>query len=88
MRGAAAWPQPAERFLFELCCKILFEEALQRAAAGLLHEYMGQKRRKCPKKRVSSLLQPHSRRALPGSTARVSAALPGTQGVRLTDQTE
>ena len=32
-----------------------------------------------PKKRVSSLLQPHSRRALPGSTARVSAALPGTQ---------
>ena len=32
MRGAAAW-QPAERFLFELCCKILFEEALQRAAA-------------------------------------------------------
>ena len=55
---------------------------------GLLHEYMGQKRRKCPKKRVSSLLQPHSWRALPGSTARVSAALPGTQGVRPTDQTE
>ena len=32
-----------------------------------------------PKKRDSSLWQPRSRRALPGSTARVSAALPGTQ---------
>ena len=41
-----------------------------------------------PKKRVSSLLQPHGRRALPGRTARVSAALPGTQGVPRTDQTE
>ena len=57
-------------------------------SAGLLHEYMGQKRRKCPKKRVSSLWQLRSQRGLPGRTARAFGALPGTQGVRLTDQTE
>ena len=62
--------------------------SLQDFTLGLLHEYMGQKRRKCPKKRVSSLLQLRSQRGLPGRTARAFGALPGTQGVRLTDQTE
>ena len=41
-----------------------------------------------PKKRVSSLWQLRSERGLPGRTARAFGALPGTQGVRLTDQTE
>ena len=58
--------------------------------SGLLHEgpIWDKSVEGVPKKRVSSLLQPHSWRALPGSTARVSAALPGTQGVPRTDQTE
>ena len=38
---------------------------------------MGQKRRKCPKKRVSSLLQLRSLRALPGRTARAFCTLSG-----------
>ena len=75
--AAAALPLAAERCLASLLTR------------GLLHEYMGQKRRKCPKKRVfSSLWQLRSQRGLPGRTARAFGALPGTQGVRLTDQTE
>ena len=44
---------------------------------GMLCENMGQKRRKCPKKRVSSLWQLRSQRGLPGRTARAFGTLGG-----------
>ena len=70
---AAAPPAPCRRSLL----------------GGLLCEYMWAKSvENVPKKRVASLWQPHSRRALPGRTARAFGALPGSQGVLRTDQTD
>ena len=59
-------------------------KAKRRNTAG----YMGQKRRKCPKKRVSSLLQLRSQRGLPGRTARAFGTLSGPHRVCRTNGSE
>ena len=66
----------------------VFGSTKSKSVRGMLCEYMGQKRRKCPKKRVSSLWQLRSQRGLPGRTARAFCALSGTQGVHRSNRSE